>query len=55
MKEKLLNILNRCVSTIRNPKVVHSVKLVIVIVLFIIALVNRDVDQLLQVVTNMLL
>lgn len=48
-------MIHRLVSFLRNPKVVHWVKLVVVVVLFVIALVNKDVDQLLQVVTQVLL
>lgn len=55
MIQKLLSIFNRLSSILRNPKVVHWVKLVVVVVLFVIALVNKDVDQLLQVVTQVLL
>ena len=52
---RLSSIFNRLSSILRNPKVVHCVKLVVVVVLFVIALVNKDVDQLLQVVTQVLL
>ena len=52
---RLLSIFNRLLSILRNPKVVHWVKLVVVVVLFVIALVNKDVDQLLQVVTQLCL
>ena len=52
---RLSSIFNRLSSILRNPKVVHWVKLVVVVVLFVIALVNKDVDQLLQVVTQVLL
>jgi hypothetical protein len=48
-------MIQRLLSILRNPKVVHWVKLVVVVVLFVIALVNKDVDQLLQVVTQVLL
>ena len=48
-------MIQRFLSLLRNPKVVHLVKLVVVVVLFVIALVNKDVDQLLQVVTQVLL
>lgn len=47
--------IKKLVSIIKNPKVVQWVKLVVVVVLFVIALVNKDVDQLLQVVTQVLL
>lgn len=53
--KKLVSIFNRLSSILRNPKVVHWVKLVVVVVLFVIALVNKDVDQLLQVVTQLCL
>ena len=55
MIQRLLSIFNRLSSILRNHKVVHWVKLVVVVVLFVIALVNKDVDQLLQVVTQVLL
>ena len=48
-------MIQRLLSILKNPKVVHWVKLVVVVVLFVIALVNKDVDQLLQVVTQVLL
>ena len=48
-------MIQRLLSILRNPKVVHWVKLVVVVVLFVITLVNKDVDQLLQVVTQVLL
>lgn len=48
-------MIQRLLSILRNPKVVHWVKLVVVVVLFVSALVNKDVDQLLQVVTQVLL
>ena len=48
-------MIKKLVSILRNPKVVHLVKLVVVVVLFVIALVNKDVNQLLQVVTQVLL
>lgn len=47
--------IKKLVSILKNPKVVHWVKLVVVVVLFVIALVNKDVDQLLQVVTQLCL
>ena len=48
-------MIQRLLSILRNPKVVHCVKLVVVVVLFVIALVNKDVDQLLQGVTQLCL
>ena len=48
-------MIKKLVSSLKNPKVVHWVKLVVVVVLFVIALVNKDVNQLLQVVTQLCL
>lgn len=43
------------IGLLRNPRIVKGIKVMVTIVLFIIALVNKDIDFLLQGVTQMLL
>ena len=41
---KLLAILRKILNVFRKPNVVQTVKLIVIIVLLLVALANRDID-----------
>lgn len=55
MVETISETIRKLVGVLRNPRVVYKIKLVVVIILFILALVNGNVDVVLSGITQLLL
>ena len=47
--------LKKTIVILRNPRVVTSIKSIIVIIILILSLVNKDIDFLLTTVTSLLI
>lgn len=47
--------LKKTIGILRNPRVVTSIKYIIVIIILILSLVNKDIDFLLTTVTSLLI
>ena len=55
MVETISEAIRKLVGVLRNPRVVYKIKLVVVIILFILALVNGNIDVVLSGITQLLL
>ena len=51
---KLLAILRKILNVFRKPNVVQTVKLIVIIVLLLVALANRDVDFIIATLAGIL-
>lgn len=51
---KLLAILRKILNVFRKPNVVQTVKLIVIIVLLLIALANRDIDFIIATLAGIL-
>lgn len=54
-KESIKRTMNKTIGILRNPRVVTSIKYIIVIIILILSLVNKDIDFLLTTVTSLLI
>ena len=44
----MVETIRKLIGTLRNPRVVYKIKLIVVIILFILALVNGNIDVVLS-------
>ena len=51
---KLLAILRKILNVFRKPNVVQTIKLIVIIVLLLIALANRDIDFIIATLAGIL-
>lgn len=51
----MVETIRKLIGVLRNPKVVYKIKLIVVIILFILALVNGNIDVVLSGITQLLL
>lgn len=51
---KLLDFLRKILNVFRKPNVVQTVKLIVIIVLLLIALANRDIDFIIATLAGIL-
>lgn len=51
----MVETIRKLIDILRNPKVVYKIKLVVVIILFILAIVNGNIDVVLSGITQLLL